>query len=92
MWFQVLICRNYRGDVDMNIIDKFAVLLRDKEDEGKVTPILQYDTITFVYIKYSDLYCILLLIINSQIIPNRLIIRLPWSLVIRSLHIYHVWV
>lgn len=32
---KVIISRNYRGDIDMNVIDKFIPRLIDMEEEGK---------------------------------------------------------
>lgn len=31
---KVLISRNYRGDMDLSVIDKFMPLLMEKEEEG----------------------------------------------------------
>ena len=56
---QSLISRNYRGDVDMAIIDKFLPMVLDAEEEGTVSPILVHEKVTFVYIKHNNLYCIL---------------------------------
>ncbi len=56
---QVLICRNYRGEVDMNHVDRFIGLYRDLEEDNKVAPILQDGVVTFVHIKYRDLFRIL---------------------------------
>ena len=56
---QALISRNYRGDVDMSMIDKFLPMVLDAEEEGTVSPILIHDKVTFVYIKHNNLYCIL---------------------------------
>lgn len=47
----------------MNVIDQFYQQVRDKEDDNTVTPILQYGDITFVFIKYRDLYSILYFVI-----------------------------
>jgi len=55
---KVLICRNYRGDIDMAVIDKFMPLLMEKEEEGSLTPILQHGETAFVYIKYNNLYLV----------------------------------
>ena len=57
---QALISRNYRGDVDMSMIDKFLPMVLEAEEEGTVSPILIHDKVTFVYIKHNNLYCILL--------------------------------
>lgn len=56
---QTLISRNYRGDVDMSIIDKFLPMVLDAEEEGTVSPILVHEKVTFVYIKHNNLYRIL---------------------------------
>lgn len=56
---QPLISRDYRGDVDLSVIDKFLPLVMDNEEEGLMTPILVHEKVTFVYIKHNNLYCIL---------------------------------
>lgn len=55
---QVLISRNYRGDLDMGIIDKFMPLVMDREEEGNITPIIQHGGVTFSFIKYNNLYLV----------------------------------
>ncbi len=57
--FQVLICRNYRGDVDMSEIEHFMTLLMDKEEEGMLSPILAHGGVRFMWIKHNNLYRIL---------------------------------
>mgnify|MGYP002280345713 FL=1 len=56
--FQVLICRNYRGDIDMSVIDKFMPMVMDMEDDGLMSPIIQHNEITFIFIKYNNLYLV----------------------------------
>lgn len=48
--------RNYRGDVEMSQIERFMTLLMEKEDEGKVSPILQQDDLSYIYIKHMNIY------------------------------------
>lgn len=55
---KVLICRNYRGDIDMAVIDKFMPLLMDREEEGTLGPIIQHGETAFIYIKYNNLYLV----------------------------------
>ncbi|CAB3369166.1 Hypothetical predicted protein [Cloeon dipterum] len=55
---KVLISRNYRGDIDLGVIEKFMPLLMEKEEEGTLTPILQTNECTFAYIKYNNLYIV----------------------------------
>lgn len=42
---QVLISRDYRGDVPLNCIDEFMTLVLDEEDEGLATPIVQSEQV-----------------------------------------------
>lgn len=48
--------RNYRGDVDMNIIDKFMPLLDNMDDEGNQAPIIEHPDATFIFIKVNNIY------------------------------------
>ena len=50
---QVLICRNYRGDVDMSEIEHFMPILMDKEEEGNLSPILAHGGVRFLWIKHK---------------------------------------
>ncbi|XP_037036423.1 AP-1 complex subunit mu-1-like [Bradysia coprophila] len=63
---KVLISRNYRGDIDMSVIDKFMPLILEKEEEGVITPILQCTDCTFAYIKSNNLF----LVSTSRRNPN----------------------
>jgi len=55
---KVLISRNYRGDVEMGVIDKFLPLLMEREEEGNVTPLIQTSGCTFMYIQHQNLYIV----------------------------------
>uniref|UniRef100_A0A915BQN5 MHD domain-containing protein n=1 Tax=Parascaris univalens TaxID=6257 RepID=A0A915BQN5_PARUN len=55
---KVIISRNYRGDIDMGVIDKFMPLLMEREEEGRQSPILDHQDATFIYIKHSNLYLV----------------------------------
>ena len=55
---KVLISRNYRGDIDLSIIEKFMPMLMDKEEESNVTPIIHTDTVNFMFIKHHNLYIV----------------------------------
>lgn len=54
---KVLISRNYRGDVEMNVIERFMQLLLEQEDENNLTPIVQHGDVAFMYIKHTNVYC-----------------------------------
>ena len=78
---QVLISKNYRGDIDMGKIDNFMPLIMEREEEGNMTPILTHGNTTFVYIKYNNLYRILALVANLfyySLIINALNCKLIW--------------
>ncbi|KAK7796305.1 hypothetical protein U0070_009130 [Myodes glareolus] len=53
---QVLICRNYRGDVDMSEVEHFMPILMEKEEEGMLSPILAHGGVRFMWIKHNNLY------------------------------------
>jgi AP-1 complex subunit mu len=62
-----LISRDYRGDVDMNIIDKFLPLVMDSEEEGLMSPILFHEKVTFIYVKHRNLYLVATTIKNANV-------------------------
>ncbi|KAJ8040344.1 AP-1 complex subunit mu-1 [Holothuria leucospilota] len=55
---KVLISRNYRGDIDMSLIDKLLPLMMDNEEEGKQSPIITHGNVSFMFIKHSNLYLV----------------------------------
>ncbi|CAF1419159.1 unnamed protein product, partial [Adineta ricciae] len=65
---KVLISRNYRGDIEMNVIEKFMQLLLEKEDESQLSPIFENGDVAFVYIKYNNVYLVCTTKINANVI------------------------
>uniref|UniRef100_A0A674BFU2 AP-1 complex subunit mu-1 n=1 Tax=Salmo trutta TaxID=8032 RepID=A0A674BFU2_SALTR len=55
---KVLVCRNYRGDVDMSEIEHFMPILMDREEEGNLSPILAHGGVRFMWIKHNNLYLV----------------------------------
>lgn len=55
---KVLISRNYRGNIDFNIIEKFMPILGEREDEVCLCPILKYKDVNFLFIKCNNLYLV----------------------------------
>ncbi|VDK46543.1 unnamed protein product, partial [Cylicostephanus goldi] len=51
---KTIISRNYRGDVDMGVIDRFLPLLMDREEDGLACPVISSQDATFVYIKHNN--------------------------------------
>ncbi|CAP31321.2 Protein CBR-APM-1 [Caenorhabditis briggsae] len=64
----VVISRNYRGDVDMSCIEKFMPLLVEKEDEGTASPVLVHQGISYTYIKYMNVYLVTVSKKNTNVI------------------------
>ncbi|VDO31140.1 unnamed protein product, partial [Brugia timori] len=54
----VIMSRNYRGDVEMSVIDSFMPLLMEKEDEGLLAPVLQKHDISYVYVKHLNIFLV----------------------------------
>lgn len=54
--FQVLICRNYMGDMDMHEIDHFMPILMKREEEAETTPLVSHGPAHFLWIKHNNLY------------------------------------
>ncbi|XP_043859003.1 AP-1 complex subunit mu-2 isoform X1 [Dromiciops gliroides] len=61
-----LICRNYKGDVNMAEIDHFMPLLMQKEEEGALTPLLTHGRVHFLWIKHSNLYLVATTLKNAN--------------------------
>lgn len=55
---KVLISRNYRGDIEMNVIERFMQLLLEQEDDQNLTPIVQHGEVAFIYIKHTNVYLV----------------------------------
>jgi AP-1 complex subunit mu len=51
----------------MSCIDKFMSLVMDREEDGNTSPIIQHGNVTFVYIKYNNLYLVATTMKNCNI-------------------------
>lgn len=47
---KVIISRNYRGDIPLNVAERFSLYVQEK-DEVEMRPVFSIDGLTFVYIK-----------------------------------------
>jgi len=56
---KILISRNYRGDISVNVATRFIQNIL-QEEEANVKPIIVEDNISYVFVKLSNLYCILM--------------------------------
>lgn len=78
---QVLICRNYMGDMDMNEIDHFMPILMKREEEAEMTPLVSHGPSHFLWIKHSNLYRIHIYICITRLYKVLLILKsLLWLL------------
>uniref|UniRef100_A0A8C1D8B0 Adaptor related protein complex 1 subunit mu 3 n=1 Tax=Cyprinus carpio carpio TaxID=630221 RepID=A0A8C1D8B0_CYPCA len=55
----VLICRNYMGNVNINEIDNFMPIMMKSEEDADMSPVVIHGSTHFLWIKHSNLYCIL---------------------------------
>uniref|UniRef100_A0A673IKR7 Adaptor related protein complex 1 subunit mu 3 n=1 Tax=Sinocyclocheilus rhinocerous TaxID=307959 RepID=A0A673IKR7_9TELE len=55
----VLICRNYMGNVNINEIDNFMPIMMKREEDADLSPVVIHGSTHFLWIKHSNLYCIL---------------------------------
>lgn len=60
--FQTIIARNYRGDLDMSVIDKFMTLLMDREEVSFCLDVL---VIFYFFRKDNCLLFLLMVILRS---------------------------
>merc|ERR1711871_1566788 len=52
---KIIINRNYRGDVPMTVAERFANYIAETEEED-LRPVVHDNGVTFVYVKYNNLY------------------------------------
>lgn len=63
---KVIISRNYRGDIPMNVSDKFSMHIQEK-DEMELRPVFVLDGVTYAYIKCNNLLLLAVTKKNSNI-------------------------
>lgn len=63
---KIIISRNYRGDVDVSAVTKFADRL-SSEDDVNLKPVFTEDGVTYVYVRYNNLYILSLCKTNSNV-------------------------
>jgi len=52
---KVIISRDYRGDIPMNIADKFAKIIQNSEEDD-LKPVMTESEITFLTVKHNNIY------------------------------------
>ncbi|XP_005737083.1 adaptor related protein complex 1 subunit mu 3 [Pundamilia nyererei] len=55
---KVLICRNYMGNMDINVIDQFMPILMKREEDAEMTPLISHGSAHFMWIKHNNLYLV----------------------------------
>lgn len=63
---KVIISRNYRGDVPLNVAERFSLYVQEK-DEMEMRPVFSIDGLTFVYIKCNNIILMSVTKKNSNI-------------------------
>jgi len=64
---KVLISRNYRGDIDNSVIDKFIGLVTELDEDNNMNPLIKTEECTFAFIKHSNVYVVATTRKNSNI-------------------------
>lgn len=63
---KVIISRNYRGDIPVNVAERFSLYVQEK-DEVEMRPVFSIDGLTFVYIKCNNIILMSVTKRNSNI-------------------------
>ncbi|VDN58092.1 unnamed protein product [Dracunculus medinensis] len=50
--------RNYRGNIDLSVIDHFMPLLMEREDEGQISPVISKNDVSYVYVKHMNIFLV----------------------------------
>ena len=48
---RVILSRDYRGDVPAKCVDRFIAKLGELEEQGKVTPVVHDEGISYLYVQ-----------------------------------------
>ncbi|RKP20684.1 clathrin adaptor, mu subunit [Rozella allomycis CSF55] len=71
-----IICRDYRGDIPANAVDKFIALLQEYDDADQVpTPAFSHDGVNYVYLKHNNVYLLALSRKNSNVMAILLFLQ-----------------
>lgn len=52
---KVLLARDYRGDIPLKFADRFISKVNELEDAGKLTPVIEDEGVTYLYVQASSL-------------------------------------
>lgn len=50
---KVLLARDYRGDIPLKFADRFISKVNELEDAGKLTPVIEDEGVTYLYVQAS---------------------------------------
>ncbi|GMR55959.1 hypothetical protein PMAYCL1PPCAC_26154, partial [Pristionchus mayeri] len=53
-----IISRDYRGDIDMDVIEQFVSLVEAREEDGTQSPVITHEGVTYVFIKRLNVYVV----------------------------------
>ncbi|MEW5299053.1 MAG: hypothetical protein WDW36_002103 [Sanguina aurantia] len=53
---RVIVFRDYRGDVSPKYAEKFMAKINEMEENGKLTPVIYDEGVSYVYLQVSNLY------------------------------------
>ena len=58
--------RDYRGEVPLTAADNFYTVLADLEESSGVTPVLQHEGVTYVWLRHADVFLVALCQSNAN--------------------------
>lgn len=57
---RVILNRDYRGDVQLKVAERFLARVNELEEAGKSSPVIYDDGVTYLYVQYSNLFLVAL--------------------------------
>lgn len=57
---RVILSRDYRGDVEMKVAERFLAKVNELEEAGRVSPVLYDNGVSYLYVQYSNLFVVAL--------------------------------
>lgn len=57
---RVILSRDYRGDVEMKVAERFLAKVNELEEVGRASPVLYDNGVSYLYVQYSNLFVVAL--------------------------------
>ncbi len=63
---RVILSRDYRGDVEMKVAERFLAKVNELEEAGRVSPVIYDNGVSYLYVQYSNLFIVALAKTNAN--------------------------